>query len=102
MALLTSIMSLTGSTEQAISSNYSLLFIGACRIDEGLTKEVVLNCLQQELNNCECITLSGFDVDSLNVIMSEVLCLPKRKTVSLSKAIHEKTLGMPLYVVEVS
>lgn len=102
MSLLTSLISRVGSSEHAVGSNCSLLFIGACRIDEGLTKEVVLSNLQQELNTCECITLSGFDVDSLNEMMSEVLCLPKRKTLLLSKTIHEKTLGMPLYVVEVS
>jgi hypothetical protein len=101
MALLTSVISMAGSSEYAVSSNCCLLFVGACRIDEGLTQEVVLRNLQQELEQCECICLGGFDVESLNKMMSEVLCLPRRTTLSLSKIIHEKTLGMPLFVVEV-
>jgi predicted ATPase len=101
MALLTSVISMAGSSEYAASSNCSLLFVGACRVDEGLTKEVVLRNLQQELEQCECICLEGFDAESLNKMMSEVLCLPCRKTLSLSKTIHEKTLGVPLFVVEV-
>jgi ATP-dependent RNA helicase DDX31/DBP7 len=77
------------------------LFLGACRIDDGLTKEVVLQKLLQELGTCECISLEGFDVQSLNEMMSEALCLPRRKTLPLSGIIHEKTQGMPLFVVEV-
>ena len=101
MSLLTSLISTAGSPEHG-ASNCSLLFIGGCRIDEGLTKEVVLLNLQQELTKCECITLPGFSVESLNEMMSEVLCLPRRKTLPLSETIYEKTLGMPLLVIEVS
>lgn len=101
ISLLTGLISIVGSSTQDICSNYTLLFLGACRIDDGITKEVVLNTLLQGLEKCDDITLDGFDVRSLNELMSEVLCLPCRKTRSLSEAIHDKTLGMPLFVVEV-
>lgn len=84
------------------SKSSSILFIGACRIDEGLTSEVVMNHLLHGLESCESISLGGLDVESLNAMMCEVLCLPRRKTRSLSEVIHMKTQGVPLFVVEVN
>jgi ATP-dependent RNA helicase DDX31/DBP7 len=106
MGLLSSLISIVGTVTNAASSTCSLLFIGACRIDEGVTEEVVQAHLLQEIEtgddiSTSRITLAGFSLESLNEMMSEVLCMPRRKTSSLSQAIHEKTQGMPLFVVEV-
>ena len=101
ISLITSLVSRVGSSAQDISSNYTLLFLGACRIDDGITKEVVSGTLREGLENCDDVTLDGFDAASLNELLSEVLCLPYRRTRLLSEVIHDKTLGMPLFVVEV-
>ena len=101
ISLITSLVSRVGSSAQDISSNYTLLFLGACRIDDGITKEVVSGTLREGLENCDDVTLDGFDAASLNELLSEVLCLPYRRTRLLSEVIPDKTLGMPLFVVEV-
>jgi ATP-dependent RNA helicase DDX31/DBP7 len=105
MTLLTSLITMVGTTNRSVGNTCSLLFLGACRIDDG-TEELVLRHLLQEFDTTNSIQMSrislkGFEVKSLNEMMSEVLCLPRRKTRSLSQVIEEKTQGMPLFVVEV-
>lgn len=101
LKLLISLISMVGSTEHAAASKCSLLFLGACRIDDGLTKEVIYSNLSEKLQPCECISLAGIDIESLKNMMSEVLCLPCRNIAPLAKAIHQKTQGIPLFVIEV-
>jgi predicted ATPase len=50
--------------------------------------------------NMTKIALHGFELESLNEMVSEALCLPRRKTRSLAEVVHQKTLGVPLFVVE--
>ena len=107
MALLTSLITIVGTSNRAAGSTCSLLFLGTCRIDDGIAEEVVLRLLLQEFEKTHSIrvsriSLKGFEIESLNEMMSAVLCLPRRKTLSLSQVIWEKTQGMPLFVVEVS
>jgi ATP-dependent RNA helicase DDX31/DBP7 len=107
MALLTSLITIVGTSNRAAGSTCSLLFLGTCRINDGITEELVLRHLLQELENNHSIRVSrislrGFEIESLNEMMSAVLCLPRRKTLSLSQVVWEKTHGMPLFVVEVS
>ena len=46
------------------------------------------------------IYLRGFPLASLHEMVSEAPCLPRRKTRSLSRILHLKTQGFPLFVVE--
>ena len=46
------------------------------------------------------ISLHGFQLESLNDMVSEALCLPRRKTRSLSQIVYKKTQGFPLFIVE--
>lgn len=46
------------------------------------------------------ISLCGFNREILNELISNALCLPRRKTKSLAESILSKTKGIPLYVVE--
>ncbi|KAL3802001.1 hypothetical protein HJC23_010345 [Cyclotella cryptica] len=105
LALLTSLVTMVGTSNCASGTSSSLLFIVACRIDDGMPEELVLRHLLQEFETTKSthvsrVSLNGFDIESLNEMMSEVLCLPSRKTRSLSQLIQEKTQGMPLFVVE--
>ncbi|KAL7518412.1 hypothetical protein ACHAWX_003243, partial [Stephanocyclus meneghinianus] len=104
MTLLTSLITMVGTTIRSVDNTCSLLFLGACRIDDG-TEELVLRHLLHEFDTTHSIqvsriSLKGVEVKSLNEMMSEVLCLPRRKTRSLSQVLAEKTQGMPLFVVE--
>ena len=50
--------------------------------------------------NVTQISLHGFNLESLNEMVSEALCIPQRKSKSLAQVIHLKTQGFPLFVVE--
>ncbi len=83
----------------------SLLFVGAHRtVDNESDHPLLLKMLKQfgasDFVNSTQISLRGFEVESLNEMVSEALCLPRRKTRSLAEVVHQKTLGIPLFVVE--
>jgi predicted ATPase len=81
-----------------------MLFIGACRVDEDVAGVTPMNNFLQQLESCgntTYLTLRGFTLESLNEMISEALCLPRRKTRSLSEVVYQKTQGMPLFVIEV-
>ncbi|KAL7546668.1 hypothetical protein ACHAWF_010003 [Thalassiosira exigua] len=81
-----------------------MLFVGAYRTDDNPEEQYLMNMIQKvEANsaiNTTWISLNGFQLESLNEMVSEALCLPRRKTKSLSQIIHAKTQGFPLFVVE--
>ncbi len=82
----------------------SLLFVGAHRTVDTDSDPLLLKILKQfgksDLVNSTQIALCGFELESLNEMVSEALCLPRRKTRSLAEVVHQKTLGIPLFVVE--
>lgn len=83
----------------------SLLFVGAHRtVDTESDHPLLLKMLKQfgasDSVNSTQIDLCGFELESLNEMVSEALCLPRRKTRSLAEVVHQKTLGIPLFVVE--
>lgn len=85
-------------------STKRILFVGAYRTDI-IVDERSLNTMIKEFEECSTISttqisLHGFQLDSLNEMVSEALCLPRRKTRSLAQIIHIKTQGFPLFVVE--
>lgn len=85
--------------------NSNLLFVGAHRtVDTAENEPLLLKMLTQfeaiDFVNTTPIALRGFELESLNVMVSEALCLPRRKTRSLAEVVHQKTLGIPLFVVE--
>lgn len=92
-----------GATHQALINN-RILFVGAYRTDS-IMEEQSLKSMIAEFEACGTINttkiaLEGFKLDSLNEMVSEALCLPRRKTKSLAQVIHMKTQGFPLFVVE--
>ena len=75
------------------------LFIAAYRA-ENIVEDLKLKNLIREFRSMDTvnttqISLQGFQLESLNEMVSEALCLPQRKTKSLSKIIHLKTQGFP-------
>ncbi|KAL7541601.1 hypothetical protein ACHAXR_011054 [Thalassiosira sp. AJA248-18] len=101
---------LTGLINRAVAKSDEdcnmdrLLFVGAYRTDN-IVEEHSLTTMIKEFEACDTInmtqiSLHGFQMESLNEMVSEALCLPRRKTKSLSQIIHLKTQGFPLFVVE--
>lgn len=82
----------------------SLLFVGAHRTVDTEDDPSLLKMLKQfeeiDFVNTTQIALRGFELESLNEMVSEALCLPRRKTRSLAEVVHQKTLGIPLFIVE--
>ena len=82
----------------------SLLFVGAHRTVGNESNPLLSKMLKEfeasDSVNTTQIVLRGFELESLNEMVSEALCLPRRKTRSLAEVVHQKTLGVPLFVVE--
>ena len=85
-------------------ANNNVLFVGAYRAEGSVCTPSLSNMLENfeanELINTTQIALESFELESLNEMVSEALCLPRRKTRSLAEVVHQKTLGVPLFVVE--
>lgn len=94
------------STDNSFSGSRSggLLFVGAYRTNEtsnaSSLSKMLKNFKVDDVVNTTYIALRGFQLEQLNEMVSEALCLPRRKTRSLAEVVHQKTLGMPLFVVE--
>ena len=82
----------------------NVLFVGAYRTEGSVCNPSLSNMLENfeanELMNTTQIALESFELESLNEMVSEALCLSRRKTRSLAEVVHQKTLGVPLFVVE--
>ena len=86
------------------NSTNRVLFVGTYR-DDTITEEAPLMPMmklfeESDSVNVTRISLHGFKLESLNQMVSEVLCIPRRKSKSLAQIIHLKTQGFPLFVVE--
>jgi len=104
LELLTGLINRTFTQFDRDCSTNRILFVGAYRADT-IMEELSLKNMIQEFDECVTInttqiSLRGFHLESLNEMVSEALCLPRRKTRSLCQIIHLKTQGFPLYVVE--
>lgn len=100
LELLTSLI----TRNDADSKTNRILFVGAYCADT-ITEEISLKTMIQQFEECVTINttqvpLHGFQLESLNEMVSEALCLPRRNTRSLSQIIHLKTQGFPLFVAE--
>jgi predicted ATPase len=81
-----------------------VLFIGSFRDNDEDASQELSQMLDQLKSSAEVteISVSGFDSDTLNDVVSESLCIPKRKTRALSEIILAKTEGVPIHIIEVS
>ena len=82
------------------TANSGLLFICAHRDKNPLLSKMLTQFEASYSINTTHVALQGFELESLNEMVSEALCLPRRKTRSLAKIVHQKTLGIPLFAVE--
>ena len=81
-----------------------VLFVGTYRentVGDYPTLDKFLNKLQDDDSiNMTDILLSGMTVKTLNGMLTDCLCMPKRRVKSLSELVIQKTDGLPLYVIE--
>ena len=82
----------------------NLLYIQSFRSNEAEKTHMLYSQMSQFASNDSLnhawIKLDGFSEDVLNNSLSTLLCLPRRLTASLSKVVHHKTMGNPLFVGE--
>ena len=102
--MLTGLVCQVGTYFNSGTQASSLLFVGACRDGEPGTDHSLAKMLElfesSDTINTNTFLLGGFQLEPLNEMVSEVLCLPRRLTRSLSQIIYHKTQGYPLFVVE--
>lgn len=83
------------------SKKSNVLFIGAYR-DNELDNNLELIQMLRNTSNKSCqvtyVPLHGFDINTLNQIVSMSLCLPLRRTKSLSEIILLKTDGIVIHM----
>ena len=86
------------------TQNTSLIFMGCYRdnylgstpsLDKFLNDTINLDTL-----NVVKIHLGNMDKKTVNQMVSDSLCLPKRLTRTLAETIHRKTSGNPLFVIQ--
>ena len=89
---------------QGLSSGSHVLFVGSYRdneVDEGHALFKRLKRFESDKGiHVTNVSLRGISVDSLNEMISESLCLPRRLTRSLAEITHQKTSGYPLFATE--
>jgi len=79
--------------------SHKIIFVCAYRGNE-INKDVFhINDTSVNVNITQ-ISFRGFNREIVNEMISNALCLPRRKTKSLAESILSKTKGIPLYVVE--
>ena len=81
-----------------------MMFIGSYRDNEVKDNEHLVDMLDRfkstksvELTE---ISVDGFDIDTLNGIISESLCLPIRRTKPLTEIVLQKTDGIIIHIIE--
>eukprot|EP00804_Cyclotella_cryptica_P005749 CCRYP_000087-RD/>CCRYP_000087-RD protein AED:0.03 eAED:0.03 QI:330/1/1/1/0.87/0.77/9/489/1372 len=86
------------------SSAGHMLLIGAFRNNEVACEHPLFKCLQQIKQDDHVslseIQLSGLRCEDVELMVSDALSYPRRLTRSLSKLIHQKSMGNPLFVRE--
>lgn len=104
-------LALSESIESDLSSSghdafikSNTLFIGSYRDNEIDDKYHVAQMLDKlkssPLIEITDVTIGGFDQETLNRIVAESLCLPLRRTLSLSEVILQKTDGIVIHMIE--
>ena len=92
------------SREIGATMDNSILFIGSLRDNEADDNPQLVQMLEQLKNNSSIqvtnIHVKGFDIDTLNKIISQSLCLPPRRTRALSDLVLHKTDGIPIHLIE--
>eukprot|EP00970_Alexandrium_tamarense_P009155 scaffold1803_cov195-Alexandrium_tamarense.AAC.31 len=82
----------------------NVLFVGSYRNnevdDEQLFKKVLSQIQADDSIEATSISISGFNIDTLNEMISDSLCLPRRRTRQLSEIVMQKTDGLVLHVIE--
>jgi ATP-dependent RNA helicase DDX31/DBP7 len=102
---------LTKASESDLSSSSSsgipskktkLLFIGAYRDNDDNARLVELLHSLKSTSTVQVteIGVRGFDLGAMNMIVSESLCLPLRRTKPLSEIILQKTDGIVIHIIE--
>ena len=90
--------------QQHNKSSNGMLFVCAHRINNVVAEESLKSMIQQFEKSSTItttqISLHGFQLECLNKMVAEALCLPRRKSRSLAKAIYVKTQGFPLFVLD--
>jgi len=86
------------------SEDLRIMFVGSYRDNEISSGHPLVGTLQRfqsdkSLSLTE-ISLGRLSLDTLNLMLSETLCVPKRRTRELSDLVIQKTDGQPLHVVE--
>ncbi|KAL7505781.1 hypothetical protein ACHAXN_003226 [Cyclotella atomus] len=103
---------LTNASEPGLSTTDSLgepikpkvLFIGAYRdteVNDNARLVEMLNTLERTPTvQVTGIDVRGFDLDTMNGIVSRSLCLPRRRTKPLAEIILQKTDGIVIHIIE--
>jgi predicted ATPase len=76
-------------------------FVGCCRDDEmeeGHAFYKMLEIVRGVGVNVTTVKIGCIEEDALNSVISDLLCLSPRMVRSLSKVVHSKTKGNPLFV----
>lgn len=86
------------------SKRSNVLFVG-CYRDNGLDESPHLAKMIDDLERCSSVEVTnidvyGFVIEELNRILSECLCLPRRRTKPLTEIILQKTDGIVIHVIE--
>jgi len=88
------------------SEDSRVMFVGCYRSNEVSDLDPLKISLRQisSLSNVTLteIPLNGLSRDNVNVMISDALRYPRRLTKSLADVVHEKSIGNPLFVKEVS
>ena len=87
---------------QQVNEESNVLFVGSYRPTEVSDQLDATLCQIKSLTEVTLsdIAVDGLSSDDVNVIVSEALSYPQRLTQSLSKLIHQKSAGNPLYTKE--
>jgi ATP-dependent RNA helicase DDX31/DBP7 len=95
---------LSSSNSSGIPKKPKLLFIGAYRdneVNDNARLVELLNSLKSTSTvQVTEINVRGFDFDAMNMIVSESLCLPLRRTKPLTEIILQKTDGIVIHIIE--
>ncbi len=86
----------SGASHQSIS----FFFLGCCRGDEMTGDHQIWNMISSVKHfsiTPTIIELTCMNQDTMNTLVSDVLCLPPRLTRSLSDILYHKTKGNPLF-----
>ncbi len=83
-----------------VSQNTHFFFLGCYREEEASNCDQLWKTLYNNVTNSRStdIKLDSMEEDTLNMVLSETLCLSPRLTRSLSSVMYHKTKGNPLFV----